>query len=95
VADGSGGYARSWAQLGRHWAEVTAGSGRETAGEEVLQATVPFRITVRGAAAGAASRPVPGQRFRDGSRVFAILAVTERDADGRYLLCVAREEEPQ
>jgi head-tail adaptor len=95
AADGSGGYVRTWAVQGRHWADVVPGSGRETEGEEVLQATIPFRITVRGSPVGAPSRPVPGQRFRDGSRVFTILAVTERDPDGRYLVCTAREEEPQ
>ncbi len=95
VPDGSGGYVRTWALQGRHWAEVTPGTGRDTDGEEVVQATVPLRITVRGSAVGSASRPVPGQRFRDGSRVFAILTVTERDPDGRYLVCAAREEEPQ
>ncbi len=95
VADGSGGYNRSWALRGRLWAEILPGAGRETTGVEVVQATLPLRITVRGAVVGAPSRPVPGQRFRDGSRTFAILAVTERDPDGRYLVCAAREEEPR
>jgi head-tail adaptor len=53
---------------------------------------VTCRITVRGAPVGAEQRPRPDQRFRDGSRLFRILAVTERDAAGRYLLCFAREE---
>lgn len=92
--DGAGGFARSWVLRGRLWAEVTPGSGRESGGVEVPLSTQPFRITVRGAAQGTPSRPVAGQRFRDGSRVFSILAVTERDADGRYLVCAAREEEP-
>ena len=92
--DGAGGFARSWALRGHLWAEVAPGSGRESGGVEVPLSTQPFRITVRGAAQGAFSRPVAGQRFRDGSRVFSILAVTERDADGRYLVCAAREEEP-
>lgn len=94
TADGAGGFVRSWALRGHLWAEVAAGSGRESGGVEVPLSTQPFRITVRGAATGAASRPAAGQRFRDGTRVFSILAVTERDADGRYLVCAAREEEP-
>jgi head-tail adaptor len=94
TADGAGGFTRVWALRGHLWGEVTPGSGRESGGEEVPLSTQPFRITVRGAAQGAPSRPVAGQRFRDGSRVFAILAVTERDPDGRYLVCAAREEEP-
>jgi head-tail adaptor len=94
VADGTGGFTQSWAVLGTLWGDVAAGSGRETAGVEVTMAAVPYRITVRGAAVGSTARPKPEQRLRDGTRVFTILAVTERDSDGRYLTCFAREEVP-
>ena len=94
VADGSGGFTEAWATLGTLWAEIVPGSGRDVAGEEAFFATVPYRITVRGARQGAPSRPKPDQRFRDGARVFVILAVTERDAGGHYLMCFAREEVP-
>jgi head-tail adaptor len=94
VADGLGGLVRSWVVLGTHWAEVTPSAGREAEGEAFPLSSVPLRITVRGTAVGTPSRPVAGQRFRDGTRVYAILAVTERDPDGRYLVCAAREEEP-
>ncbi len=92
--DGAGGYAESWAALGALWAEVVPGSGRDVAGQEVTLASVAYRVTVRGAVQGAASRPKPGQRFRDGARLFAILAVSERDPAGQYLLCFTREEVP-
>ncbi len=94
VADGAGGFALSWAALGTLWAEVLPGSGRETAGTEVLVAAVPYRITVRGAPVGSPARPKPEQRLRDGTRVFTILAVSERDPQGRHLMCFAREEVP-
>lgn len=94
VADGAGGFALNWTALGTLWAEVVAGTGRETAGEELLRASVPYRITVRAAAVGAPSRPRPEQRLRDGARIFTILAVAERDAEGRYLTCFSREEVP-
>lgn len=94
VADGAGGFSVVWVALGSLWAEVLPGVGRETAGEEVLVAAVPYRITVRGAVVGSTARPKPEQRFRDGARVFTILAVTERDPAGRHLLCFAREEVP-
>lgn len=91
-ADGSGGFARVWTPLGVHWGEVRPATGRETSGESVTLSRVGYRIRVRGAPAGAASRPRPEQRFREGGRVFVIEAVTEADPEGQYLLCYAREE---
>ena len=95
VADGAGGFALTWVTVGTLWGEVSAGSGSDKVGVEISLATVPYRITIRGAAVGSPERPKPEQRLRDGSRVFLILAVTERDADGLYLICFAREEAPQ
>lgn len=95
IPDGAGGFTLAWATLGTLWAEVVPGAGRDPAGEEVVLASVPCRITVRAAPPGAAARPKPGQRFREGSRVFAILAVAERDPAGRYLTCFCREEGPR
>ncbi|WP_343079350.1 head-tail adaptor protein [Ostreiculturibacter nitratireducens] len=92
--DGAGGFTLSWAALGELWAEVKAGMGRERAGEFVTLSTVPFRITVRAAPQGAASRPRPEQRFREGARIFRILAVTEDGPRGEYLTCFAHEEVP-
>lgn len=95
VDDGAGGFTRAWAVQGTLYGEVVPGAGSETAGVEVSLAKVPYRITVRGAEVGSPRRPRPEQRLTDGTRVFTILAVTERDPDGRYLTCFAREEEPQ
>jgi head-tail adaptor len=92
VPDGAGGFSVGWAGLGTLWAAVLPGTGREGGDEGVSIGEVPCRIVVRGAPVGAPSRPVAGQRFRDGARVFRILAVTEADAAGRYLTCFAREE---
>jgi head-tail adaptor len=93
VPDGLGGHAAHWQCLGRMWAEVTAGAGRDAPVEEFTRASVTYRITVRGAPVGASQRPKPDQRFRDGTRLFRIVAVTEQDSLGRYLTCFAREEE--
>lgn len=92
VSDGAGGYGLSWQVLGELWAEVTAGTGVERAGEFVTLASVPYRIVVRGAPVGNLARPKPEQRFRDGDRIFRILAVAEADTEGHYLTCFAREE---
>ena len=92
VADGAGGFTTSWVALGTLWAEIRAGTGRERAAEFLTVSTIPFRITVRAAPEGAPSRPRPEQRFTAGSRIFRILAVTESDPSGRYLVCFAQEE---
>lgn len=92
VPDGAGGYDESWVALGTLWADLRARSGRDATGEAAHLSRAGYRITVRAAPHGAPSRPVPGQRFRDGSRVLAILAVAETDSDGRYLTCFAEEE---
>lgn len=93
VADAAGGFTESWSTLGAHWAEVTPGAGREAEFAGLNVARVPYKIVVRATPHGAPSRPEPGQRFRDGARVFMILAVTSADSREHYLLCYAQEEE--
>jgi head-tail adaptor len=92
VADGAGGFIETWTALGVHWADLRPGRGRAAEGEGLVLARVPWRITVRAALPGSAARPVAGQRFREGQRLFRILAVGEADAGGRYLTCEADEE---
>jgi head-tail adaptor len=92
VADGAGGFVETWGALGVLWAEVRAAKGRAAAGEGGALSRVPWRITVRAARPGSLARPVAGQRFRVGPRVFHILSVAEADAGGLYLTCEADEE---
>jgi head-tail adaptor len=92
LPDGAGGFSEIWAAMGELWAEITPGAGRESAGEFLTLSAVPYRIVVRAAPPGAPSRPRPEQRFREGTRVFLITAVTEHDRRGHYLACFAREE---
>jgi len=89
VADGAGGFIEVWQPLGTVWGEILPRTGRESGD----LARMGFRITVRAAPQGAPSRPTPLQRFRDGDRLFSIDAVTEADAEGRFLICFATEEE--
>lgn len=91
--DGAGGVTTTWQLLGTHWAEIRAGQARARPGALGTTADVRLRITLRAAPAGNDRRPRPGQRFREGQRVFQILAVTEADAEGRWLVVTAREEE--
>lgn len=90
--DGSGGFSESWTVLGTLWGEVRARSGREQSGIGRARSVVPYIITVRAAPEGAPERPRAGQRFRDGSRLFRILAVADDDPSGRFLSCFAEEE---
>lgn len=90
--DDAGGFSESWVALGEVWAELSARTGRERAVAGGPVSAVSYRIVVRAAPVGAASRPQPDQRFREGARLFVILAVAERDPEGRYLTCFADEE---
>lgn len=92
VSDGAGGFTVSWQLLGTHWAEVTPGTGREAGAPGGAVSRVPVRIVLWASPAGSPMRPAADQRFVDGGRVYTILSVTERDKDGRYLVCQAREE---
>lgn len=93
TGDGSGGYHEVWTELGRIWAEVLPRSGRERGEVSLPLSQADYRITVRAVAALSPQRPRPGQYLEEGSRRFEVLAVHERDADGRYLICFARETE--
>ena len=90
--DGAGGFGESWEEIGTLWAEVAPRTGRVRSGEAVSLSATGLRITVRAAPQGAPSRPQPGQRFREGARLFRIEAVAERDARARFLTCFATEE---
>lgn len=92
LPDGAGGWQESWAALGVLWADIRARTGRDAGGEAAHLSTTGYRIVVRAAPHGAPSRPRPGQRFRDGARVFAITAVAEHDGNARFLTCFAEEE---
>jgi head-tail adaptor len=92
VPDNAGGYVESWTGLGVLWAELVARTGRETIASGAAVSSVPYAVIVRGAPVGHPERPRPEQRFRDGSRLFHIRSVAERDPEGRYLICMADEE---
>ncbi|MBN9887721.1 head-tail adaptor protein [Salipiger abyssi] len=92
MPDGAGGLTESWSVLGTLWAEIRPRTGREANGEAGALAVGGFRITVRAAPQGHSNRPVPGQRLRQGGRLFRILTVTEHEPGGMYLICETREE---
>lgn len=90
--DGMGGFVLDWQPVGKLWAEMRAGAGSEKFAEVGATSVVTWRITVRAAREDDPRRPRPDQRLRSGGRLFRILAVAERDAQGRHLVCTAQEE---
>ncbi|SLN21686.1 Phage head-tail joining protein [Pseudoruegeria aquimaris] len=92
TGDGAGGYSESWVAEGVLWATIQPRGGREAASVSGPLSLQRARITVRAAAPGSPARPRAGQRFREGTRIFVIEAVTEAEPAGRYLLCETREE---
>ncbi|MEO8531242.1 MAG: head-tail adaptor protein [Deltaproteobacteria bacterium] len=92
ASDGAGGFVQTWQTLGTLWAQIDAGTGSEGAGQFGTVSAVPYRIVLRAAPVSSPARPRPDQRLREGPRVFRILAVTEWDRAGLYLMCFAREE---
>ncbi|RMH53198.1 MAG: head-tail adaptor protein [Alphaproteobacteria bacterium] len=91
LADGGGGSIGGWREVGTLWADVRAVSGSEMLQGGRDRQRVTHRVIVRGAPVGSPRRPSPHQRFRDGSRIFDILAVAENDPDGRFILCWTEE----
>lgn len=92
--DGAGGYSWVWTPKGVLWGDVRLRSGRDARQGHAIVAQASYRIIVRAAPVGSPSRPRPDQRFREGTRLFAILAVAETDPEGRFLTCYAEEEVP-
>ena len=87
AADGGGGRARSWRSVGAHWAALRAVSAAEAVAHGAQTRRVTHRAVIRWASEGSASRPGPAQRFREGDRVFDIVAVAEADDGRRFLDC--------
>ncbi|HVV78375.1 MAG TPA: phage head closure protein [Pseudolabrys sp.] len=85
--DGAGGVTRSYATVTTLWAQVTPVRARSDVAADSLAALVTHRIVVR------ASRTLTTlNRFRDGTRIFRIVAFRET-ADRRFLEIDAEERE--
>ncbi len=92
IPDGAGGWSETWSAIGTHWAEMQALGGQEKGDDLGVISGAGYRFILRAAPFGAPSRPRPEQRFRAGSRIFRILAVSDHDPAGRYIACHVREE---
>ena len=94
VADGGGGWQVAWSALGTFWAEVRPVSAREIMSGLREVSRVTHRVTIRSAPVASPRRPNADQRFRLGSRIFAINGVAEADHRGAYLTCWGEEGRP-
>lgn len=74
-SDGAGGYARNWQEIGRIWVHLRPMSGRADDVAGLPSSTKRYRGMVRASPDGSASRPRPGQRFRDGQAIYQIASV--------------------
>jgi SPP1 family predicted phage head-tail adaptor len=85
--DGAGGIVRSFETVATLWANVTPVRMRADIAADSLAALVTHRIVVR------APRTITTlNRFRDGTRIFRVVAVRET-ADRRFLEIDAEERE--
>jgi len=85
--DGAGGRTSTWTGVGIVAAELVPVRPEERGvGEGIADLTL-HKIILRHR-----SDVRPGDRFRLGARAFLILAVTDPEEDGRYLICLAEEE---
>lgn len=87
AADGAGGATLAWSAAGIVYADITPVKAEERGFGAGLADLVLHKIIVRWR-----DDVKPGDRFRAGERTFLILAVSDPDADGRYLACLAEEE---
>lgn len=94
LPDGAGGQSLDWQALGTLWVDLRPGAGRARLGPIAPEGQTAFRAYLRAAPPGSPQRPRPGQRLRDGARLFRILAVAEADPAGAWLLAVLSEEVP-
>lgn len=90
--DGAGGHVTEWTAKGSLFVEVKRGAGRQARGEVGALSRHTVRVITRAAAIGASSRPVPGDRFREGSTLYRIDAVAAYDRGAHYLTCYTVEE---
>ncbi|MCC6007592.1 MAG: head-tail adaptor protein [Rhodobacteraceae bacterium] len=90
--DGAGGHVESWQEVALVWVDLRPASGG--AGTEDLRplSRLAFRGLVRGVPPAHPARPRPGDRLREGARLFAVEAASEADPAGRFLRLWLAEE---
>ncbi|MEL7345411.1 MAG: head-tail adaptor protein [Pseudomonadota bacterium] len=90
--DGSGGFSEIWTDLGILWGALERSRGSKVTGQEIPLSRARYRVIVRAAPVGAASRPEVAQRFAIDGQIFNILSVLHHDQGQRFLACEVEEE---
>jgi head-tail adaptor len=85
--DGGGGGARAWRALGALWADLEVVSASESMSMGAPASRVTHRAAIRWAPVGSETRPTPAMRFREDTRRFEILGVSDADPWRRFLIC--------
>lgn len=86
VADGAGGYTRSYTTIATVWAEILPMNGQEKLDAQKLQSSLMHRITIRYRTDVNAT-----WRVRYGTRLFNIRAVMNNEERNGSLIMIAEE----
>ncbi len=89
VSDGLGGYTETWSEVATVLARIEPLKAASVFGAGQALESVTHSITMRYRDDVAA-----GMRLRRNDRVLAIVTAHDPDETGRYLACLAREEQP-
>jgi SPP1 family predicted phage head-tail adaptor len=84
--DGAGGVTRAYADSATLWAKVAPVAARGNVEADDPGATITHRIVIR-----SGPEVSTRHRLREGARVFRIVALRDRDGDGRFLEIHAQE----
>jgi len=88
VGDGGGGFAETWVTVATVWGALRPSSGGESVESGRLAGRVSHTVSLRYRAG-----VTPAMRFRQGTRVFHILAAIDEDERKRWLRCLCEERD--
>ncbi len=88
ASDGGGGASITWQEVAEVWAAVRPQSAQENLALDRVAGSVSHEIVIRFRAG-----VTPKMRFRQGTRVFGILAAFDPDLRRHWLRCLAEERD--
>ncbi len=88
MADDGGGFTESWVAVATIFADLSPISGGERVEADRLTGSVTHEVVLRYRAGVS-----PAMRFREGTRIFQIIAVIDVEEQHRWLQCSCEERE--